>query len=307
MKLRLKPAQIAALVLLLCAAAIGLSRWRASRPFTAAALIECLPPDQSTHMYIDVATLRNSGLLDLLAGSKTAEEPDYRKFVDQSGFDYRTDLDAVAAAFFHGNVYFTLRGRFDWKRLSEYARAQGGSCRNSICTMPASKPDRYISFYPIKSDILALAIASQEHAVNMIGPNQWKTPPQLPAEPVWISAPSFAFTDLNELPSGARAFLSPLAQAQHAVFAVGPKDQRLQIRIEVACATPQDAAELTTKLSATTDLLKKMIEREHMTPNPRDLSGVLVAGTFQQQEKRVVGTWPIERGFVESLAAGKIQ
>ena len=26
-----------------------------------------------------------------------------------------------------------------------------------------------------------------------------------------------------------------------------------------------------------------MIEREHMTPNPRDLSGVLVAGTFEQR------------------------
>src|SRR5437868_435266 len=152
MKLRLQPAQLAALVIVLCAAAVGVSHWRrVSKPFSAVALIECLPPDQSTHLYIDVATLRNSGLLDLLTGSKAAEEPDYRKFVDQSGFDYKTDVDAVAAAFVHGNVYFTLRGRFDWKRLPDYARAQGGTCRNSICSMPASKPDRHISFYPVKS------------------------------------------------------------------------------------------------------------------------------------------------------------
>jgi hypothetical protein len=50
-----------------------------------------------------------------------------------------------------------------------------------------------------------------------------------------------------------------------------------------------------------------MIEREHMTPNPRDLSGVLVAGTFEQRQSTVIGTWPVERGFVEALASGQIQ
>ena len=44
-----------------------------------------------------------------------------------------------------------------------------------------------------------------------------------------------------------------------------------------------------------------------MTPNPRDLSGVLVAGKFQQQNALVTGTWPLERGFVEALAAGQVQ
>ena len=48
-------------------------------------------------------------------------------------------------------------------------------------------------------------------------------------------------------------------------------------------------------------LLKKMLEREHMTPNANDLSGVLTAGTFSQQNERVTGIWPIERGFLESL------
>ncbi len=307
MKLRFQPWQLAVAVILLCAAAVGVSHWRRTRPFTAVALVECLPPDQATHLYIDVQALRSSGLLELLAGSKAAEEADYRKFVDQSGFDYRTDLDAVAAAFFHGNVYFTLRGRFEWKRLSEYARLEGGSCRNTICTMPASKADRHISFYPLKSDVLALAVSNDERGVSMIGPNQWRNPPHLPAEPVWISAPSFAFSDLNDMPAGTHSFLSPLAQAQEVVFAVGPQGQRLQIRLEVACATPEAAAALANQLTSTTDLLKKMIEREHGTPNTRDLSGVLVAGNFQQQDKRVVGTWPLERGFVEALAAGRIQ
>jgi hypothetical protein len=61
------------------------------------------------------------------------------------------------------------------------------------------------------------------------------------------------------------------------------------------------------KLTTTTDLLKKMLEREKMTPNPRDLSGVLVAGTFKSEDKRVVGGWPVERGFLETLVTGKLQ
>src|SRR6266849_5717915 len=181
MKFRFQPWQLAVLVVLICAAAVGVSHWRSvSRPFNAVALVECLPPDQATHLYIDVGALRRSGLLDLLAGSKAAEEPDYRRFVEQTGFDYRTDLDAIAAAFFRGNVYLTLRGRFQWKPLSDYARAQGGQCRNTICTLPASRPDRNISFYPLKADVLAFSVSAEERGVTMIGPSQWKKPVGLP-------------------------------------------------------------------------------------------------------------------------------
>ncbi len=43
--------------------------------------------------------LRSAGILDLLAGSKSAEDPDYKKFVDESGFDYCTALDRLAIGF----------------------------------------------------------------------------------------------------------------------------------------------------------------------------------------------------------------
>jgi len=314
-RFRFQPWQLAVLVVVLCAGALALAHWwRVSRPFDAVRLIECLPPDQATHVYVDVELLRRSGILDLLAGSKAAEEPEYLRFVEQTGFDYRTDLDAIAAAFMHGNVYLALRGRFEWKRLSEYARAQGGQCLNSICSMPGSRPDRNISYYPLRSDTLALAVSAQPRGTDMIGFSEWKHPPVLPPEPVWISVPSFALANVNDLPSGTHAFLRPLAQAQQVTFAIGPAGatpgidrQRLRMRLEVACATPEAAAQLASRLTAATDLLKKMIEREHMTPNPRDLSGVLVAGKFQQQNALVTGTWPLERGFVEALAAGQVQ
>ena len=90
-------------------------------------------------------------------------------------------------------------------------------------------------------------------------------------------------------------------------FAAGPKGDRLELRLEVTCDSPAAAEELVKQLSGTTDLLRSMIQRDHLTPNPRDLSGVLVSGTFQQRQAQVIGSWPIERGFVEALAAGQIQ
>jgi hypothetical protein len=270
-------------------------------------LIQYLPRDQAAHVYIDVTALRSSGLLDLLAGSKTEEESEYRHLVERTGFDYRMDMDAVAAAFMRGSTYLVVRGRFDWKRLSDYARSENGSCRNTVCLMPGSSTEKRISFYPLKSNILALAISSEERGSDMIGPNQWPTPPRLPSEPVWISIPSYMFSDVTQMPSGTHSFLSPLAQAQQVTFAIGPRDQRLEIRMDVTASSPQAAESLAKQLTSTTDLLQKMITRQHMTPNAGDLSGVLVSGRFEQQDRRVTGSWPVERRFVEALASGKVQ
>jgi hypothetical protein len=295
------------LVVLLCGIAIAaIFWWRKSRTLNAEQLIESLPQARATHVFIDVDGLRRSGLLDLIAGSKSAEDPDYKTFVEQTGLDYRTDLDAVAAAFAEGNTYLALRGRFTWKNLSDYAQSHGGKCAGTNCSMPASRPGYYISFLPLRATVLAMAVAKDEHGVSLIGPQEWRKPPQLPAEPVWISVPSFALADAS-FGSGTHAFLEPLSQAQDVIFAVGPAAKGFQIRVEAVCGSPEIAEVLTRRLSESTALLRKMLDREHMTANPSDLSGVLTAGTFSQQKDHVTGTWPIERGFLESLAGGKVQ
>ena len=292
----------------MCGAVAGVILWRrASQPFDAAGLVAALPGEGATLLYVDAGALRQSGILDLLAGSKAAEEQDYRQFVEQSGFDYRTDLDAVAAAFVNGDTYFALRGRFQWDRLSGYARSQGGECRSTACTMPASTPGRHISFYPLRRNVLALAVSAASNGSERIAPNQWKNPPALPAEPAWISVPSSVFSKTDSLPAGTRAFLAPLAQARKVTFAMGPQGERLQLRLEVACASAQAAADLTRQFTAATDLLNKMIQRDRLKPNPRDLSGVLVAGSFRQQDATVVGAWPVERALIAALALGQIQ
>ena len=293
---------------MLCVAVVTAVRWvRVSRPYDAAHLLAALPSDRATLLYLDTGLLRTSGMLDLIAGSKAAEESDYRNFIDKTGFDYRTDLDAVAAAFVNGSVYITLRGRFQWKQLTGYAEAQGGECHYSVCTMPGSSLERNISFFPLTNTVLALAVSPQPRAVMDIAPESRTPAGAVPAEPVWMSFPPSAFGNLNTFPAGTRSFISPLASARRVTFTAGPKGDRLELRVEVACPSAAAAEELEKQLSGTTDLLKRMIQRDHMTPNPHDLSGVLVAGTFQHKQDLVIGSWPVERGFVEALAAGQIE
>jgi len=295
------------MVVALCVAAVAVARWwRVSSAYDAARLISVLPTDRATVVYLDAGELRRSGMLELLAGSKAAEEPDYRKFVDETGFDYRNDLDVLAASFAENQVYATLRGRFQWKQLTAYAESQGGECHYTLCTMPGSSVERKISFFPLKSDVLALAVSNDPRAVASIGAGGRPQAP-VPRDPFWISVPAAVFNRPDAFPAGTRAFLSPLAHAEKVTFAAGPQGDRLQLRLEVACATPEAAAGLVKQFSGMTGLLKSMIEREHMTPNPRDLSGVLVAGTFEQRQSTVIGTWPVDRGFVEALASGQIQ
>lgn len=277
--------------------------WRATRTLSNQQLVQSLPQARATHVFIDVGKLRASGLLDLIAGSKSAEDPDYKAFADQTGLDYRTDLDAVAGAFSEGNTYLALRGRFTWVKLAAYAKAHGGKCENDTCSLPASRAGAFISFLLLRPAVLAMAVSTDEHGVKMIGLQEWRKPPQLPSEPVWISVPSFALSDANIGP-GTHAFLEPLSQAQDVSFAVGAAQKGFQIRLDAACATPEIAELLNRRLSASTDLLKKMLEREHMTAKPNDLSGVLTAGSFTQQKDHVTGTWPIERSFFEALAGG---
>src|SRR5882762_6214685 len=120
---------MAVVLVIVCAAVVaGIYKYRVRGGSNPASLMSYLPTANATVVYLDVAAIRRSGLLNMIAGSKAAQELEYQTFVDETLFDYRQDLDAVAAAFKDDQVFFALRGRFHWKNLMEYAVRQGGSC-----------------------------------------------------------------------------------------------------------------------------------------------------------------------------------
>ncbi len=280
-----------------------------SSPYDAARLVQCLPSDRALHLYLNVGLLRSGGILDVLAGSQGAEEPDYKKFVEETGFNYRTDLDAAAAAFRDGDEYFAAQGRFQWNRLADYARSHQGSCQNAMCSMPATQPGKTISFALIRRDVLALAVAREKQAARVIFPGLWRDPPKIPAVALWASAPPYVFADAKNLPAGLGPFRTQLQQARNTQFTLGPAPDpnRFELKMTVQCATPEDATKMAGQLTSVTDLLRKMLERDKLQPSAADLSGVLVAGRFEAKDVEVTGTWPIERKFIEGLVSGKVE
>ncbi len=302
MRLRLQPWQLAVLVVALSFGLIAVVRWRKnSVTYDAAHMISALPFERATLFYADVDALRKAGILDLVAGSKAGEEPDYRKFVEQTGFDYRRDLDSVAAAFVSNASYFTIHGRFQWKQLAAYALAQGGECRYTICSLPGSSLDRNISFYPLQPDVLALAVSSDANGVSMIAPSVALKLTPLAPEPVWIAAPAAVLTKPGALPESVQALLGPVARAEKITLAAGPQGGQAQLRLLVLCKSPEDAESVAHELSSATETLRSAVPQDRPASGQPDWAGLLRGGTFSRSGADVTAIWPLERSFLEAL------
>ena len=280
--------------------------WYHSRAYNSSQLVQMLPPDRSVHVYLDVALLRSAGILDVIAGSKSLEDADYKKFVSETGFDYRTDLNGLAIAFRDGDRYFAAQGKFNWEKLAAYAPAHGGKCERFLCTAPGSEPGRNVSYYMPRNNILAIATSRTSTAGDMVAPGSWQNGPRIPDVGLWVSAPPYAFSDLSQVPVGTRSFLSPLAQATSSIFTLGPASKGKD-GFELAMAvTAKDAAaakKMSDQYTEVTNLLVKMMERENIHASSADLSGMLVAGRFEAKDTNVTGTWPISKALVESMAS----
>lgn len=267
-------------------------------------LASYLPLGDGALVYIDVDSMRRSGILDLIAGKKATAEVEYQSFVDETRFDYRDDLDTVAALFREGQVFMTLHGRFNWRSLIAYVNNHGGICQNGFCTIAGSQPDRRISFYPIKSNLMAMAVSRDGWAAYQVSRRSARLPIVPPRQPVWALLTGPALQNINGLPSGTRSFVTALASANQMVFAVGEKDDRLELSMNVKCQTPDQASVVLHELESATATLRSWLAREHQEPNPNDMSGVLAEGAFRRDDRQVVGSWPMRRGFIEAMAGG---
>ena len=304
MRLRVQLWQVASLSSLLCALGIlAVHFFPVSAGVSPSDLVSYLPSANATVVYVDVNAIRRSGVLNMVAGSKTAEEPEYQQFVHDTLFDYRQDLDAVAAAFKDGQVFFALRGRFHWKNLMDYATRQGGSCHDRFCVVAGSQPNRRISFYSPQSNLLAMAISPDDFAAYQIT----RRPPQLALapqnQPVWALVPAVALKNADALPDGAKPYVSALQKnTEQIVFSVGPEADHLQLALQVTCKDAAAASALLVNFEDATNTLRKWMAQQHQQPSPSDLTGFLVAGTFRRDQRQVYGQWPIPKAFVNAIA-----
>lgn len=304
MNARFQLRQLVVLLLVACALAAGGIYWfRARTSAQSSNLVAYLPTASASVIYIDVDALRRSGILGMLAGSKTAEEPDYQQFVRETKFDYRQDLDAVAAALKDGRIYFALRGRFHWNNLRDYAVRQGGSCHNDFCVVAGSQPNRRISFYPLKPDVMAMAIGPDDFGAYQIADQPGPLSLATPKDPMWAIIPAVSLQSMDALPSAAKAYVPALQGAEQIVFSISAaRDRQLQLGVHVTCKDATAASALLIQFETITRALRDLLAHQHQKPDPADLSGVLVAGSFRRDERQVYGAWPIPKAFVDAIA-----
>jgi hypothetical protein len=260
-------------------------------------LLSRFPAEDAIVLRIDFGAIRAAGLL---GESKTALEPEYKKFLDATGFDYRRDLESAVASFSHSGTFIIARGRFNWNKLDEYARGQGGSCYQELCRMQGSTPERHISYLPLRRDAIALAVSTNDLAATRLTKAGQPIANALPSAPVWVSVPGAELKRQNALPPGMRLILSGLQNTDRVVVTVGPA---LEARLEATCRTTDDARVLASQLRSTTTLLKQALARDTKASGD-ELGAILAGGTFEQTDHRVIGRWPVRKSLLDALTAG---
>ena len=303
---RLNPVLVVLLVVAICVGLVVGIGWLRSRGLTTtAALLRHLPSEEGVILSVDFASLRRSGVLAALTATSVAEEPEYKSFVAATDFDYQQDVDLLLAWFRKGTTCALLRGRFDWARLRGYVTNQGGICRNAFCRLEGSTPNRRISFFPLSTSVMALAVGPDAWAATeLTAARPERRGMSVPDQPVWLLVPASAVRDAESLPAGTHLFAKAMGSAETVLLSLAGSGRRMEVLLDATCRSAQDASTLAFQLEGLTRLLKAMIAKEKQTPNPGDLSGVLAAGSFRQVDRRVLGRWPVERAFLESILGG---
>jgi hypothetical protein len=286
---------------LLCAGLLGVGTgaWLALRPSFVP--LDHLPTQNATVLSVDFSALRKGGLLSLLAAKPGLEEPEYRSFVQSSGFDYQKDLDAALVSFAPDATYLILRGRFDWPKLESYAKANGGGCYQELCHLPGSQPDRRISFLSLEHNLMALAVATDDLAAARLRERSPHSAVAIPSDPVWLSVPSSVLKQTASMPAGTKLFAAAVSGADRVVLTLGGKDGGYAAHLEADCNSAKDAQAIAAELGKLTASLKDLVVKANSSD---ELTRLLVAGKFQQTDKKVFGYWPIQKSLFENLAGG---
>ena len=297
---------------LLALTAIGAAVWFAYDRYrhrfvrSDADLVALLPPGDLTTFYVSLADLRRGGLLHLLTGMTPAgTEKDYADFVSATGFDYGRDLDALAGGVNERNeIFFVLRGRFDWAKLKQFATAHGGSCDDEACRAPGTRPHRWVNFIRVQPDVVALAVSPNATAADLLRPPGRRVQELPLGDPVWVRVSPALIKDPTGLPKPLQIFMITMQGADSVLLSAGRaerSDQAFTLQLEAVFPNAASADTTCKQLQLQTRMLKVALANENHQPSPGDLTGLLTAGSFQVGNARVFGSWPVEKQLLEAM------
>jgi hypothetical protein len=267
-------------------------------------LVKQLPPGDFTRFYADLGALRKAGLLYLLTGANPIQEKDYQEFVRQTQFDYTHDLDAIAGASDGEQLFFLIRGRFEWNKLKQYVVARGGTCRSQSCAVPTSKSGFWANLVLLQPGVAGLAISANSAAADTLRREAPQTDTLVPSNPIWVSVSKTLLVKPEALPLPMRILAISLQSADSVVLSLAPAtDKQAAFTIDLDARFPLEPSAETARaqLEIQTKMLKLGLERAHREPDPADLTGLLTAGTFLRDRKQVTGHWPVRRELLKTL------
>lgn len=270
---------------------------RLHEPTSTADMLRRLPQQNATLVTIDVDALRRGGIMKLLAQGKGSIEAEYQAFLSGTGFDYERDLDRAVGSFSPAGTFLLLKGRFDWAKLNAYAEHNGGSCYNKLCRMPGSVPERRISYLPLTTDLMALAVSTDDLAASRLTKDGAAPAFEIPQQPVWLAAPGSVIRSGSALPPATRIFTSALGPSNLVTITLGPAASGYELKLNAACKSAEDARVMTVQLTKLTDMLKSFLGKS----KGQDLGSLVASGAFSQSGTSVHGVWPVPKELLDSL------
>jgi hypothetical protein len=280
--------------------AAGAAWWFFLRGPRMAEIARFLPAGDGPTLGIDVGTLRTLRLVKP-SQSGAAIDPDYRRFIEATGFDYTRDLDKVVLTWRRGELSIIASGRFDRARLESYAKSSGGRCLRDLCTMQGSGPERQIGFAHLRPGILGIVVGPDQLGAASLGA---KNEPafRVPLSPVWVTAAAGSPLPLQNVPPGVRALLGALEGSSRATLSVTAGASGAVLELEADCPDASRAKEVAERLQRGTEQFLSLMKRENLQVDPNGLSGLLATGRFHAESARAIGRWPVPKAMVEAIS-----
>jgi len=289
---------LVAAVAALAAAAYFAWRLGPRRGIDARAMLAELPPGDGLTVFADIRTLRQSGILQRLAGEAGAESDEYRGFVAATGFEYRKDLDAFILRSEGGRRWIAAEARLDYGKLRRYFLAHGGRCVSELCSMQGSAPERQISWVRLKSGRLGMAVDPDPLAAAAFGEKAKAPSWPVPDTPLWLYLPGRSLEAPENGPSWLARAIEGMRGARWLLWTARPAGDGLDLRLEIQCADAEKAKEMAGRWGG---VLESLREAARQQGDQVSLPSILAEGTFQANGERAEGRWRIEWERLEKL------
>jgi hypothetical protein len=252
---------------------------------------------------VDVRLLRRAGLLDAFSPGRLGEDPEYQRFIRETHFDYRRDLDTLGGSLEGDDAGFLLRGRFDRHQLWKYAAGRGGTCSGEWCRMPAVTPGRTVSIALPQPDLLALVVGPKPSDPSARFLNAGARYPSPSADPVWVDLSRQVLKHPAELPLPLQILAVSLQSASPVVLSLtGAGDPNAYLlRMDAQFPNRAAADSARRQLELETRSLTLALARQNHPSDPKDFTGLLASGTFEVSDRHTLGHWLVRPELLHAL------